>query len=66
MCFTGEMSAGFSVIGLFATWWVYTKYKNVEMASGIFFFFTMEFLQAIQYYYLASGLDDPYCKDFMN
>lgn len=66
MCFTGEMSAGFAAIGLFATYWVYTRTNNTELASGIFFFFTMEFLQVVQYFYLATGLDDPYCDNIIN
>lgn len=34
----------------------------MELASGIFFFFTMEFLQAIQYYFVAPELvDDLSC-----
>jgi len=56
MCFTGEMSAGFAVVGLFAAWWVYSRTSNLELASGIFFFFTMELLQAIQYYFIAPEL----------
>jgi len=66
MCFTGEMSAGFAVIGLFASWWVHTKTHNTELASGIFFFFTMEFLQTIQYMFIASGLTDPICDSMIN
>jgi hypothetical protein len=66
MCFTGEMSAGFAAIGLFCAWWVYTKTNNMELASGIFFFFTMEFLQAIQYVFIATGLDDPACDTWIN
>lgn len=50
------MSACFAAIGLFSAWWVHTKTNNIELASGIFFFFTMEFLQAIQYYYIAPEL----------
>ncbi len=63
MCFTGEMSAAFAAIGLFSAWWVYTRTNNIELASGIFFFFTMEFLQAIQYYFIAPELveDEPGC-----
>jgi len=64
MCFTGEMSAGFAAIGLFASYWVYSRTSNMELASGIFFFFTMEFLQAIQYYFIAPELrssDDGQC-----
>ena len=58
MCFTGEMSAVFSVIGLFSAWWVWNRTSNTELASGIFFFFTMEFLQAVQYYFIAPFLGD--------
>jgi hypothetical protein len=50
------MSACFAAIGLFSAWWVHTRTNNFELASGIFFFFTMEFLQAIQYYYIAPEL----------
>ena len=39
MCFSGEMSAGFAAVGLFAAWWVYSKTSNSELAGGIFFFF---------------------------
>jgi len=66
MCFTGEMSGAFAALGLFSTWWVYTKTSNTELASGIFFFFTMEFLQFIQYFYLASGVGDPVCDTAVN
>jgi hypothetical protein len=66
MCFTGEMSAGFSAAGLFATYWIYTKTNNRDLASGVFFFFTMEFLQVIQYLYLASGLGDSVCDTIVN
>jgi hypothetical protein len=66
MCFTGEMSAGFAAAGLFASWWVYTKTANTDLASGVFFFFTMEFLQAIQYIFLATGLTDPTCDNLIN
>ena len=44
MCFTGEMSAVFAVLGLTAAWWVQSRTNNRELAGGIFFFFTMEFL----------------------
>jgi len=44
MCFTGEMSAAFAVLGLTAAWWVQSRTNNRELAGGIFFFFTMEFL----------------------
>ena len=35
-------------------------------SAGVFFFFTMEFLQAIQYMFLATGLTDPYCDNVIN
>ncbi len=66
MCFTGEMSAVFAAIGLFSSYWIYSKTSNTDLASGVFFFFTMEFLQAIQYIYIASGLDDPQCNNIVN
>jgi len=63
MCFTVEMSAAFAAIGLFSAWWVYSKTSNMELASGIFFFFTMEFLQAIQYYFIAPDRNDELNPD---
>jgi len=71
MCFTGEMSAAFAAMGLFSAWWVYTKTSNFELASGIFFFFTMEFLQFIQYIFIAPELTDGSdpnspCETFIN
>jgi len=66
MCFSGEMSAAFAALGLFSSWWVYTKTSNKQLASGIFFFFTMEFLQMIQYFFLATGLTDSYCENVIN
>jgi hypothetical protein len=57
------MSAVFAAIGLFSAWWVYTKTCNMELASGIFFFFTMEFLQAVQYYFIAPDLPDESCLE---
>lgn len=60
------MSGAFAALGLFSSWWVYSRTSNTELASGIFFFFTMEFLQAIQYMFLATGLDDPLCNTVIN
>jgi len=60
------MSAAFAAVGLFASWWVYSRTCNTSLAVGIFFFFTMEFLQAIQYVFIATGLDDPMCDSLMN
>lgn len=66
MCFTGEMSAAFAAMGLLASWWVYSRTHNTELASGIFFFFTMEFLQAVQYYFIADSLESPVCESMVN
>eukprot|EP01102_Stenamoeba_stenopodia_P013793 TRINITY_DN4520_c0_g4_i2.p1 TRINITY_DN4520_c0_g4~~TRINITY_DN4520_c0_g4_i2.p1 ORF type:complete len:309 (-),score=71.23 TRINITY_DN4520_c0_g4_i2:85-1011(-) len=63
MCFSGEMSATFAALGLFAAWWVYSRTSNTELSSGIFFFFTMELLQAVQYYFIAPELTDSCVVD---
>lgn len=61
-----EMSGSFAALGLFASWWIYSKTNNRDLASGVFFFFLMEFLQAIQYIFIAPNLDSPICDTFMN
>jgi len=66
MCFSMEMSALFAVIGLFCSWWIYTKTSNTSLASGVFFFFTMELLQAIQYFFIADSIDSPVCDTAPN
>jgi len=66
MCFSGEMSGAFAALGLFCSWWVYSKTSNVELASGIFFFFTMELLQFFQYFWIAADLGSPACDTFIN
>jgi len=66
MCFSLEMSAAFAGIGLFASWWIWSKTNNTQLASGVFFFFTMEFLQAIQYLFIAPNLDSPICDSMIN
>eukprot|EP01038_Epipyxis_sp_PR26KG_P007764 gene7764-10549_t len=60
------MSGLFAAVGLAAAWWVFSRTNNFELASGIFYFFTMELLQAIQYLYIASSLDDTRCDTFIN
>jgi hypothetical protein len=42
MCFSMEMSAAFAAVGLFATYWIYSRTSNTALASGVFFFFAME------------------------
>ncbi|KAL0478691.1 hypothetical protein AKO1_008289 [Acrasis kona] len=66
MCFSMEMSAAFAALGLYVSWWVWSKTSNAELARGIFFFFTMEFLQAIQYIFIAPSLDSPLCDRPIN
>jgi len=61
-----EMSALFAGIGLFSSWWIYSKTYNAALASGVFFFFTMELLQSIQYFFIAPLLNSPICDTFMN
>eukprot|EP00042_Codosiga_hollandica_P048403 m.542609 g.542609 ORF g.542609 m.542609 type:complete len:290 (+) comp57656_c0_seq39:634-1503(+) len=66
MCFNGPMSGLFAALGLFSAVWVHVKTSNVELAAGIFFFFLMEFLQFIQYYFIASDLGDSKCDEISN
>jgi hypothetical protein len=61
-----EMSAAFAAIGLFASWWIWSKTSNTQLASGVFFFFTMELLQAIQYLFIAPNIDSPICDTIIN
>jgi len=66
MCFSFEMSVAFAGLGLFSSWWIYSKTNNTALASGVFFFFTMELLQAIQYLFIAEDLNDPICNTTIN
>jgi len=66
MCFNGWMSGGFAAVGLFCSYWIWSKTSNKMLANAVFFFFTMEFLQFVQYFFLATGLTDPYCNDVIN
>jgi len=66
MCFSMEMSGSFAALGLFCSYWIYSRTNNKELASGVFFFFLMEFLQAIQYIFIAPNLDSPICDTFVN
>jgi len=66
MCFSMEMSAAFAAVGLFTSWWIWSKTCNTQLASGVFFFFTMEFLQAIQYFFIAPNIDSPICDTTIN
>jgi len=61
-----EMSAAFAAIGLFSSWWIWSRTSNTALASGVFFFFTMELLQAIQYIFIAPSIDSPICDTKIN
>jgi len=66
MCFSAGTSGAFALIGLFSSYWVYSKTSNTALASGIFFFFVMELLQFIQYFFIADTLDSPACENPIN
>jgi len=61
-----EMSGSFAALGLFTSYWIYSRTNNRELASGVFFFFLMEFLQAIQYIFIAPNIDSPICDSYIN
>lgn len=60
------MSAAFAALGLFSSYWIYSRTSNTALASGVFFFFTMELLQTIQYIFIAPNLDSPICDSVIN
>jgi hypothetical protein len=60
------MSGGFAALGLSVALWINFRTSNTRLAVGVFYFFLMEFLQAIQYLYLAVGLDSPICDTMVN
>lgn len=60
------MSALFAGLGLFCSWWIYSRTNNSGLASGVFFFFTMEFLQVLQYFVIAPNIDSPLCDSYIN
>jgi len=65
-CFSMEMSATFAALGLFASWWIWSKTSNTALASGVFFFFTMELLQVFQYLVIADTLHSSQCAEMIN
>jgi len=60
------MSFGFAALGLFCAWWIHTRTSNKELARGVFFFFTMEFLQGLQYFVIAEDINSPLCDSMLN
>jgi hypothetical protein len=66
MCFDQKSAFGFAALGFFAAWWIHHKTNNSDLAAGVFFFFTMEFLQGLQYFVIADDLDHHMCADKIN
>ena len=66
MCFNIYWSSGFSLMGLVLCWWIRKVSTNTQLANGVFYFFLMEFLQVIQYVFIASDLKSPVCETFIN
>ena len=66
MCFNQPSSFAFAGFGLFLSWWIYSRTNNLGLASGVFFFFTMELLQGFQYFVIADNLQDSKCNTFIN
>ena len=66
LCFSMEMSAFFAAVGLFSSWWIWSRTNNGQLASGVFFFFTMELLQVFQYMIIAPNIDSPLCETIIN
>ena len=52
MCFNQPMSFGMALFGLCTSLYMYKETRSLRLSSGMFFFFTMEFLQGIQYFYI--------------
>jgi hypothetical protein len=62
--FSGEVCMAFAAVGFFATYWVYDRTNNFDLALGLFFFFSLEVLQAVQYIYVSPELKssaDGFC-----
>lgn len=57
MCFSPEMSAFFSVVGVLIAAWVLKATGNKTVSFGIFYFVLMEALQFVQYIYIAEDVD---------
>jgi hypothetical protein len=66
MCFSMEMSAAFAAIGLFTTYLAYSRTRNTALTCGVFFFFSMELLQAIQYFFIADTIESAECDTHTN
>jgi len=52
MCFDQKSSFGFAGLGLFLAFYVWKNTSNTKLAIGVFWFFLMEFLQGLQYFWI--------------
>jgi len=52
MCFDQKTSFIFATLGLGMAWYVHHYTENTKLAIGIFWFFLMEFLQGLQYFFI--------------
>mmetsp|Transcript_20185 Transcript_20185/g.34485 ORF Transcript_20185/g.34485 Transcript_20185/m.34485 type:complete len:307 (+) Transcript_20185:52-972(+) len=50
MCFNQPMSFAFAALGFYLAWYVHHYTLNTQLATGVFYFFLMEFLQGLQYF----------------
>lgn len=66
MCFNQPMSCALASGGLISSIWLWKKTKNAPVALGVFYFFLMEFLQVIQYSFIALDIYDPICATTVN
>jgi len=57
MCFSQEMSAGFSIVGLLLAAWVHRYNGNSRLIKCILYFVSMEMLQVVQYSFIARDID---------
>lgn len=57
--FNGVLPAVLGLIGLLAAGWIFDRTNNTELALAVFFFFSLEILQSIQYFYAAPDLRNP-------
>lgn len=57
MCFTPEMSAAFSAVGLVAALWAYQRGMSKYIIAAMLYFVLMEVLQALQYFFIAYDID---------
>lgn len=66
MCFNQPMSFAFAALGLFVGLMIRWRTNNTDLSNGVLFFFTMELLQGIQYFFIADNIDSPLCENIIN